>query len=77
MELNPRIFSLIMLSYSLISCYQNHSYLNIVGKTTTAAMLSYVLGAMGDDLIAVVGANVPQVCSPTSTFSETCLYWEY
>ncbi|XP_029116161.1 uncharacterized protein [Elaeis guineensis] len=30
------------------------------GKTTTAAMLSYVLGAMGDDLIAVVGANVPQ-----------------
>ncbi|XP_038971501.1 UDP-N-acetylmuramate--L-alanine ligase-like isoform X1 [Phoenix dactylifera] len=30
------------------------------GKSTTAAMLSYVLGAMGDDLIAVVGANVPQ-----------------
>ncbi|PKA66309.1 hypothetical protein AXF42_Ash007006 [Apostasia shenzhenica] len=29
-------------------------------KSTTAAMLSYVLHAMGDDLIAVVGANVPQ-----------------
>lgn len=40
--------------YNLIAIAGTH------GKSTTAAMLSYVLDAMGDDLIAVVGANVPQ-----------------
>ncbi|PON58196.1 UDP-N-acetylmuramate--L-alanine ligase [Parasponia andersonii] len=30
------------------------------GKSTTAAMLAYVLNAMGDDLTAIVGADVPQ-----------------
>ncbi|URD85016.1 Mur ligase family, catalytic domain [Musa troglodytarum] len=30
------------------------------GKSTTAAMLSYVMHAMGDNLVAVIGANVPQ-----------------
>ncbi|KAK8945322.1 hypothetical protein KSP40_PGU011188 [Platanthera guangdongensis] len=41
-------------SYNLIAIAGTH------GKSTTSAMLSYVLDAMGDDLIAVVGANVPQ-----------------
>ncbi|KAJ0966934.1 hypothetical protein J5N97_023851 [Dioscorea zingiberensis] len=40
--------------YNLIAISGTH------GKSTTAAMLSYVLNAMGDNLIAVVGANVPQ-----------------
>ncbi|ONK78340.1 uncharacterized protein A4U43_C02F17520 [Asparagus officinalis] len=40
--------------YNLIAVSGTH------GKSTTAAMLSYVLSAMGDNLIAVVGANVPQ-----------------
>ncbi|KAG0497834.1 hypothetical protein HPP92_002525 [Vanilla planifolia] len=40
--------------YNLIAIGGTH------GKSTTAAMLSYVLHATGDDLIAVVGANVPQ-----------------
>lgn len=31
------------------------------GKSTTASMLAYVLKSMGDDLTAVVGAQVPQV----------------
>ncbi|KAF4356514.1 hypothetical protein F8388_026986 [Cannabis sativa] len=30
------------------------------GKSTTTAMLAYVLNAMGDDLTAIVGADVPQ-----------------
>nr|CAD1820703.1 unnamed protein product [Ananas comosus var. bracteatus] len=33
---------------------------NLEKKSTTAAMLSYVLDSMGDNPIAVVGANVPQ-----------------
>ncbi|KAI0529243.1 hypothetical protein KFK09_001790 [Dendrobium nobile] len=40
--------------YNLIAIAGTH------GKSTTTAMLSYVLHAMGDDLIAVVGAHVPQ-----------------
>ncbi|XP_042496224.1 UDP-N-acetylmuramate--L-alanine ligase-like isoform X2 [Macadamia integrifolia] len=30
------------------------------GKSTTASMLAYVLSAMGEDLTAIVGADVPQ-----------------
>ncbi|XP_020600061.1 uncharacterized protein LOC110039368 isoform X2 [Phalaenopsis equestris] len=41
--------------YNLIAIAGTH------GKSTTTAMLSYVLNAMGDDLIAVIGANVPQL----------------
>ncbi|XP_072978094.1 uncharacterized protein [Typha angustifolia] len=41
-------------NYNLIAISGTH------GKSTTAAMLSYVLEAMGDNPIAVVGANVPQ-----------------
>lgn len=33
----------------------------LVGKSTTTSMLAYVLKAMGDDLTAVIGAQVPQV----------------
>lgn len=48
------------------------TYFLFAGKSTTTAMLSFVLNAMGDNLISVVGANVPQVW-----FSEyvntTCL----
>lgn len=33
----------------------------LVGKSTTTSMLAYVLEAMGDDLTAVIGAQVPQV----------------
>ncbi|KAH7669090.1 UDP-N-acetylmuramate--L-alanine ligase protein [Dioscorea alata] len=40
--------------YNLIAISGTH------GKSTTTAMLSYVLNAMGDNLISVVGANVPQ-----------------
>ncbi|XP_020114647.1 uncharacterized protein LOC109728601 isoform X2 [Ananas comosus] len=40
--------------YNLIAVSGTH------GKSTTAAMLSYVLDSMGDNPIAVVGANVPQ-----------------
>ena len=36
-------------------------YLNMAGKSSTSSMLAYVLSAMGDDLTAVVGAEVPQV----------------
>nr|XP_018677730.1 PREDICTED: uncharacterized protein LOC103976212 isoform X2 [Musa acuminata subsp. malaccensis] len=41
--------------YNLIAISGTH------GKSTTAAMLSYVMHAMGDNLVAVIGANVPQV----------------
>ncbi|KAI3952030.1 hypothetical protein MKX01_004263 [Papaver californicum] len=40
--------------YNLIAVSGTH------GKSTTSAMLAYVLKEMGDDLTAVVGANVPQ-----------------
>ncbi|KAI3968301.1 hypothetical protein MKW92_032360 [Papaver armeniacum] len=40
--------------YNLIAVSGTH------GKSTTTAMLAYVLKSMGDDLTAVVGANVPQ-----------------
>ncbi|KAI3904794.1 hypothetical protein MKX01_006904 [Papaver californicum] len=40
--------------YNLIAVSGTH------GKSTTTAMLAYVLKEMGDDLTAVVGANVPQ-----------------
>ncbi|CAL9067225.1 unnamed protein product [Musa banksii] len=40
--------------YNLIAISGTH------GKSTTAAMLSYVMHAMGDNLVAVIGANVPQ-----------------
>lgn len=38
-----------------------NTFLMIAGKSTTAAMLASVLNAMGDDLTAIVGADVPQV----------------
>lgn len=46
----------------------HHAYLQLIiminaGKSTTASMLAYVLKSMGDDLTAVVGAQVPQVSS--------------
>lgn len=37
------------------------TYSMIAGKSTTTAMLAYVLNAMDDDLTAIVGAEVPQV----------------
>ncbi|KAM7272636.1 hypothetical protein ACFE04_027299 [Oxalis oulophora] len=40
--------------YNLIAVAGSH------GKSTTTSMLAYVLKAMGDDLTAVVGAQVPQ-----------------
>ncbi|WKA07292.1 hypothetical protein VitviT2T_025137 [Vitis vinifera] len=40
--------------YNLIAVSGTH------GKSTTASMLAYVLKSMGDDLTAVVGAQVPQ-----------------
>ncbi|KAG6387718.1 hypothetical protein SASPL_152910 [Salvia splendens] len=40
--------------YNLIAVSGSH------GKSTTASMLAYVLKAMGDDLTAVIGAQVPQ-----------------
>ncbi|KAI3892746.1 hypothetical protein MKX03_017784 [Papaver bracteatum] len=40
--------------YNLIAVSGTH------GKSTTTAMLAYVLKAIGDDITAVVGANVPQ-----------------
>ncbi|XP_062120331.1 uncharacterized protein LOC133834672 isoform X2 [Humulus lupulus] len=40
--------------YKLIAVSGSH------GKSTTTAMLAYVLNAMGDDLTAIVGADVPQ-----------------
>lgn len=36
-------------------------------------MLSYVLDSMGDNPIAVVGANVPQVCSSNLSCKENYL----
>ncbi|OVA13961.1 Mur ligase [Macleaya cordata] len=41
-------------NYNLVAVSGTH------GKSTTTAMLAYVLSAMGDDLTAIVGANVPQ-----------------
>ncbi|KAI3913167.1 hypothetical protein MKW98_007183 [Papaver atlanticum] len=43
--------------YNLIAVSRTH------GKSTTSAMLAYVLKPMGDDITAVVGAIVPQVFS--------------
>ncbi|KAI3458102.1 hypothetical protein Pfo_014765 [Paulownia fortunei] len=40
--------------YNLIAVSGSH------GKSTTTSMLAYVLKAMGDDLTAVIGAQVPQ-----------------
>lgn len=41
----------------------SHFVFHNVGKSTTASMLAYVLKELGDDLTAVVGAEVPQVLS--------------
>ncbi|XP_060972046.1 uncharacterized protein LOC115716599 isoform X2 [Cannabis sativa] len=49
--------------YWLGNLTQHHKLIAVSGshgKSTTTAMLAYVLNAMGDDLTAVVGADVPQ-----------------
>ncbi|KAG8381261.1 hypothetical protein BUALT_Bualt06G0104100 [Buddleja alternifolia] len=43
------------------SCAKNqHGFFVHKGKSTTTSMLAYILKAMGDDLTAVIGAQVPQ-----------------
>ncbi|KAM6555777.1 hypothetical protein CsatB_002796 [Cannabis sativa] len=72
--------------YWLGNLTQHHKLIAVSGshgKSTTTAMLAYVLNAMGDDLTAVVGADVPQVFSgmekesivfPFSHFLYVCMF---
>ncbi|KAK8267642.1 hypothetical protein V6Z12_D11G012300 [Gossypium hirsutum] len=49
--------------YWLAKLTENHTLIAVSGthgKSTTSALLAYVLKAMGDDLMAVVGASMPQ-----------------
>ncbi|XVF09935.1 hypothetical protein REPUB_Repub07fG0140100 [Reevesia pubescens] len=49
--------------YWLAKLTEHHKLIAVSGthgKSTTAGLLAYVLEAMGDDLMAVVGAHVPQ-----------------
>ncbi|KAK6936789.1 Mur ligase, N-terminal catalytic domain [Dillenia turbinata] len=48
--------------YKLIAISGTH------GKSTTASMLAYVLKAMGEDITAVVGAQVPQFGGENAIF---------
>ncbi|KAF4400265.1 hypothetical protein G4B88_019474 [Cannabis sativa] len=61
--------------YWLGNLTQHHKLIAVSGshgKSTTTAMLAYVLNAMGDDLTAIVGADVPQ--SVDALKSETELH---
>lgn len=65
------VFHILFFSAKIIAMLfilNHHAYLQLIiminaGKSTTASMLAYVLKSMGDDLTAVVGAQVPQVSS--------------